>query len=150
MKYLNFLCLVILTFPLSGYLVDHCVKNHTDDILGEWRTESRESVIKIYRDGRSYSGKIVWTENPNEENGEPKKDFLNPDPAKRNNTFIGTVIMTGFTFNNDKIWKDGEIYNILSGKTYKAQVTLEDSNTLKMRGYLGTPMIGKTVTWKRK
>ncbi len=150
MKYLNFLCFLIFTLPLSSYVVDNYVKNHTDDILGEWRTESRESIIEIYRDGGSYSGKIVWTENPNEENGQPKRDVLNPDPGKRNNTFIGTVIMTGFTFDNDETWKDGKIYNILSGKTYNAQVTLEDANTLKMRGYLGTPLFGKTVTWKRK
>jgi len=58
--------------------------------------------------------------------------------------------MTGFTFDNNETWKDGEIYNILSGKTYKAQATLEDANTLKIRGYMGNPFFGKTVTWKRK
>ena len=150
MKYFNLLFLILLTLPLNSYTVDHYTKNHTDDILGEWRTESRESIIEIYRDRGSYSGKVIWTENPNDENGQPKRDILNPDPSKRNNLFVGTVIMKGFTFDNDKTWKDGEIYDLTHGKTYKAQITLKDSNTLKMRGYIGTPMIGKTVTWKRE
>ena len=150
MKYLSFLLLVLLTLPLNSFTDIHFTQNHSDDILGEWRTESRESIIEIYRDGASYSGKVIWTENPNDENGQPKRDVLNPDPSKRNNFFVGTVIMTGFTFDNDKTWKSGEIYDLTHGKTYKAQITLKDSNTLKMRGYIGTPMFGKTVTWKRK
>ncbi len=150
MKYLSFLLLVLLTLPLNSFTYIHLTQNHTDDILGEWHTESRESVIEIYRDEGSYSGKVIWTENPNDENGQPKRDVLNPDPSKRNNLFIGTVIMTGFTFDNDKTWKSGQIYDLTHGKTYKAQITLKDSNTLKMRGYIGTPMFGKTVTWKRK
>ncbi len=150
MKNIYILCFALLALPLDAYVVDYCIRNHQDDVLGEWHTQSRESVIEIYRDGGSYGGKIVWTEHPNDEHGQPKKDMLNPDPAKRNNPFVGTVIMTGFTFDNEETWKDGEIYNILSGKSYKAQITLEDANTLKMRGYLGSPMFGKTVTWKRK
>ena len=150
MKYLNFFFLILLTLSLSGYVIDHSIKNHADDILGEWRTESRESVVEIYRNGSSYSGKIIWTEHPNDENGQPKKDVLNPDVSKRDNFFVGTVIMNGFTFDNDETWKDGEIYDLTHGKSYSAQITLKDSNTLKMRGYIGTPLFGKTVTWVRK
>ncbi len=131
-------------------MIDHVAKNNTDDILGEWRTQSRESIIEIYRDGDSYGGKVIWTENPNDENGQPKKDILNPDPTKRNNLFVGTVIMKGFTFDGHETWKNGEIYDLTHGKTYKAQITLKDANTLKMRGYIGSPIFGKTVTWKRK
>ena len=150
MKNLNFLFLILFALPVNGYVIDHYGKNQTDDILGKWHTQSRASIIEIYRDGDSYSGKIVWTDHPNDENGHPKRDALNPDASKRNNLFVGTIIMTGFTFDNNETWKDGEIYNILSGKTYKAQATLEDANTLKIRGYMGNPFFGKTVTWKRK
>jgi Uncharacterized protein conserved in bacteria len=150
MKNLNILFLIILTLPLNSYFIDNFDKNHTDDILGEWHTQSRDSIIKIYRDGGNYSGKVVWTKNPTDENGQPRKDLLNPDPAKRDNHFVGTVIMKGFTFDNEDLWENGELYDLTHGKTYRAQITLKDANTLKMRGYLGTPMIGKTVTWKRK
>lgn len=150
MKYLSFLFLILLTFPLNGYVIDDYDKNQTDDILGEWHTQSRDSIIKIYREGASYSGKVVWTKKPTDENGQPRKDLLNPDPAKRDNDFVGTVIMNGFTFNNEDLWESGELYDLTHGKNYKAQITLKDPNTLKMRGYLGTPFFGKTVTWKRK
>jgi len=131
-------------------MIDYSALNSTDDILGKWRTESRESIIEIYRDGSSYGGKVIWTENPNDENGQPKKDVLNPDPTKRTNNFVGTVIMKGFTFDGDETWRSGEIYDLTHGKTYKAQITLKDANTLKMRGYIGSPLLGKTVTWKRE
>jgi uncharacterized protein (DUF2147 family) len=51
--------------------------------------------------------------------------------------------------------KDGEEYNsgkVLdpkNGKTYKCFIVLESKNKLKIRGYIGLPLIGRTQYWYR-
>lgn len=36
-----------------------------------------------------------------------------------------------------------------SGKTYSCKLKLVDADTLKVRGYIGISLIGRTETWKR-
>ena len=36
-----------------------------------------------------------------------------------------------------------------NGKTYKCKMTLEDADTLELRGYLGMALFGQTTTWTR-
>ncbi len=110
------------------------------------------SQIKIYKaaDG-TYEGKVVWMQYPNHPDGKPRKDVKNPDPQKRNQTNVGIVIIKGFTYNeaNDE-WENGSVYNPGSGKTYRSYMKLEPDNKLKVRGYLGISLLGKTVTWTRE
>ena len=37
-----------------------------------------------------------------------------------------------------------------TGKTYQCTITLLDTNTLKLRGYIGFSLLGKTRVWTRK
>lgn len=126
------------------------VTAQSDAIIGQWRTASKESIIKIYREGDTYFGKISWTENPNLENGDPKRDPLNPDVSKQQTLLMDVFILKDFKFNGKDTWEGGEIYDPTHGKTYSANISMKDENTLKLRGYIGTPLIGKTVTWIRE
>ena len=110
------------------------------------------SQVQIYKakDG-TYEGQIVWMEFPNHPNGEPRKDVKNPDPSKRNQANVGLIIMKGFTYNEDKNeWENGTVYNPVSGKTYRSYMKLESGNKLKIRGFLGVSLLGKTITWTRE
>jgi uncharacterized protein (DUF2147 family) len=110
------------------------------------------SQIQIYKaeDG-TYEGKVVWMQYPNYPNGEPRRDVKNPDPEKRNQTNVGIVIIKGFTYNASKDeWQDGSVYNPGSGKTYRSYMKLESDDKLKVRGYLGVSLLGKTVTWTKE
>lgn len=110
------------------------------------------SQIQIYKakDG-TYEGKVVWMQYPNHPNGEPRRDVKNPDPQKRNQTNVGIVIIKGFKYNASKDeWEEGSVYNPGSGKTYRSFMKLESDNKLKVRGYLGVSLLGKTVTWTRE
>ena len=49
----------------------------------------------------------------------------------------------------DGKWVDGDILDPNKGKTYSCQMELDGDNTLKIRGYLGKPMFGKTFYWYR-
>jgi uncharacterized protein (DUF2147 family) len=61
---------------------------------------------------------------------------------------LGLVILTGFKFDTDE-WSDGDIYDPEKGKTYSCTLSLKDSGTLKVRGYIGISLIGRTEIWTR-
>jgi uncharacterized protein (DUF2147 family) len=58
-------------------------------------------------------------------------------------------LVWGFTHAGDNVWEGGSIYNPREGKTYKCKMTLENLDTLKVRGFIGISLIGKTNTWIR-
>ncbi|GIS21656.1 MAG: hypothetical protein CM15mP122_1620 [Bacteroidota bacterium] len=43
----------------------------------------------------------------------------------------------------------GTILDPKSGKIYDCYISLEDDNTLKVRGFLGFSLLGRTQIWKR-
>ena len=120
------------------------------DIVGEWYNAEKDAVITLFEENETVSGKITWMEFPNDDNGNPKTDPLNPDEKLTSRARMGMVMMTGFTFIKDKIWDDGELYDPKKGKTYSGMMTLKDDNTIDLRGYIGFSFLGRSSTWTRK
>lgn len=120
-----------------------------DAILGEWLTEEDKATVEIYRCGDRYCGKIVLLKEPKNPDGSEKLDTNNPDPSKRNRTVIGLDIVWDFRYKGDNVWGDGRIYDPDNGKTYSCKMNLED-NKLKVRGYIGISLFGRTTVWTRK
>jgi uncharacterized protein (DUF2147 family) len=120
-----------------------------DKVLGLWETGSGKGRIQITRYGDKYGGKLVWLREPNDETGKPKLDIKNPDENKRKNPKLGLNNLLGFTYEGDGKYENGTIYDPENGKTYKCIMTLEGTDVLKVRGYVGFTMIGRTDTWKR-
>ena len=124
-------------------------QNKADDIIGVWLTGGKEPAkIQVYKSGEKFYGKIIWLKNPSE-NGKQRVDANNPDETKRKNPIIGLIMLTGFKFDGDEEWKGGDIYDPESGKTYSSYMYLNDKNTLKVRGYVGISLFGRTETWTR-
>ncbi|MBN8718468.1 MAG: DUF2147 domain-containing protein [Sediminibacterium magnilacihabitans] len=124
-------------------------QNKADDIIGIWLTGGKEPAkIQVYKSGEKFYGKIIWLKNPTE-NGKQRMDGNNPDKAKQSNPIIGLLMFTGFKFDGDDEWKGGDIYDPESGKTYSSYMYLKDKNTLKLRGYVGIFLLGRTETWTR-
>ena len=82
--------------------------------------------------------------------GTPKKDSLNPDRSKRDRLVTDYDFLQAFEFDKQDTWENGTIYNSEDGKEYWGQITLKDANHLVLRGYIGAPMFGRSVTWTRK
>ena len=120
------------------------------DIVGEWYNAEKDAVITLYEDGETVSGKITWMLYPNDVNGNPKTDPLNPDEKLKSRPRMGMVMMTGFSYDEDNVWDDGELYDPKKGKTYSGMMTVKDANTLDLRGYIGFSFIGRSSTWTRK
>lgn len=121
-----------------------------ESILGVWVTGTGKAHIKITKYGEDkFGGKIIWLREPNRADGSVKKDDKNPDKNKRSSTILGLNNLLGFTYSGNKEYEGGTIYDPENGKTYKCIITMEDENTIKVRGYIGIQMIGRTDTWKR-
>jgi uncharacterized protein (DUF2147 family) len=120
-----------------------------DHLLGIWWNEEKDAKIEIYKCSGKYCGKIVWLEEPNEEDGTPKIDDENPDESLQNRPLMGLKFLEGFSYDGDNLWEDGTIYNSREGKTYSCYLKLETETRLKVRGYIGFSLLGKTNYWER-
>ncbi|MEM6894498.1 MAG: DUF2147 domain-containing protein [Bacteroidota bacterium] len=113
-----------------------------DKIIGQYWTETKEGKIEVFKKGNAYFGKIIWRK-------DARLDTENPDEGQQNRSVVGIVFMKDFIFKNDK-WVGGEVYSIENGGTYSGKMWLENNgNILKMRGYLGISLLGKTATLSR-
>ncbi len=120
-----------------------------DKIIGLWEVGSGKARIKITKYGDKFGGKIVWLKEPNYEDGTKKVDKNNPDESKRTNPTLGLNNLLGFSYKEKGEYSGGTIYDPENGSTYNCVITLEDDNTLKVRGYIGVQLFGRTDTWKR-
>jgi uncharacterized protein (DUF2147 family) len=130
-----------------------------DGILGTWVTapdKNGTAHITIERTGERIHGKIVWLSQPSVpaddaggRGGQPKTDYRNPDPELRGRTILGLPIVDGFRYVGSSEWKQGRIYDPGSGKTYSCQAKLLPDGRLKVRGYLGISLLGRSTIWTR-
>ena len=82
---------------------------------------------------------------------EPNLDDKNQDESLRSRPVMGLLLLTDFVFDGDDEWEDGKIYDPKSGKTYSCYIEFHDDskNELKVRGFIGVSLIGKTTYWTR-
>jgi uncharacterized protein (DUF2147 family) len=121
---------------------------NADAILGTWVNPNGQDHILIYKRGNKYFGKLDWIKFPNDEQGKPKTDKENPEPALRSRPDLGLELLKDFTYDGDNVYDDGTIYDPKNGKTYSCKMTLEGS-ALKIRGYIGISLFGRTEVWTR-
>jgi uncharacterized protein (DUF2147 family) len=126
-----------------------------DEILGVWNTAHGHSHVEVYKCTDRYCGRIVWLKEPQYPAddargmaGQPKVDRDNPDPALRNRPLAGLEILRDFRY-DDGEWNNGTIYDPENGKTYSCKITLGDDGILKVRGYIGISLFGRTTEWTR-
>ncbi len=119
-----------------------------DAILGQWANPNGQDHILIYKKGNKYFGKLDWIKFPNDETGKPKTDKNNPDKALQSRPDLGLELLKDFTFDGEKVYEDGTIYDPKSGKTYSCKMTL-DGNSLKIRGYVVFSLFGRSEVWTR-
>lgn len=143
--YLKITAYVIIAFTLFSSFV----KIGSEDIVGVWLTNGNDAAkIQITKSGETYNGKIIWLKEPNL-NEKPKKDIHNPDKSKQNNPIIGLQLLTNFKYNaKENNWENGKIYDPKSGKVYNCTITRE-GKTLKVRGYIGISLFGRTEVWSK-
>jgi glucan biosynthesis protein C len=117
--------------------------------IGSWYAERGAAQVDISPCGAGLCGRVVWLRSPFDEDGCELRDRYNPDPALRERPVIGVQILSGLESAGDHVWTGGTIYDPASGNTYHCTLSLEGESRLKLRGYIGIPLLGRTTTWFR-
>ncbi len=93
---------------------------------GEWLVEKAVARIKIVDCNGSFWGVVSWE-------AKPGVDGKNPDEALRTRPTLGMPILLGMTQAKENRW-DGKIYNSEDGRTYSANISMRNPDTLRVEG----------------
>ena len=138
MKNLKVILIIsFLVISFSSKINSNTFSDEAEKIVGIWFTDDKTSKIQIYKDETQYFGKIIWM------SSKASKEELKVKPK------VGYQIFRKFTFEGKNVWSGGQVSDPRSGMTVSGKMTLKDENTLNVRGYVGTPMFGKTVVLLR-
>ncbi|HAF29539.1 MAG TPA: hypothetical protein DCG75_10870 [Bacteroidales bacterium] len=121
-------------------------QNHADKIIGVWLNEEKTTKIEIFKNGSSYSGKVIWLAQLNDVNGNPRLDKNNPDPDKRNQKILGLTIITGLKYSKNK-WSGGSIYGPNRGQYANCSLILKSSGELQITVTKG--VFSETKIWTK-
>jgi uncharacterized protein (DUF2147 family) len=126
-----------------------------DGVLGLWVTADGKARVEVVKHGDVYDGSIVWLKEPlypaddKTAPGQPKLDRNNPDTSLQTRPIIGLPLIQGFKYAGDNVWSDGTIYDPDNGKLYSCKMTLMMDGSLRVRGYVGISLFGRTEIWTR-
>ncbi|NCF74705.1 MAG: DUF2147 domain-containing protein [Gammaproteobacteria bacterium] len=118
----------------------------SDALLGRFWLPEKDGQLEIYRQGDSYSGRVVAYDVAGQ------LDEKNPEPELRSRPIVGLDLLSGFRFDekSDR-WEGGTIYDAKSGKTYQCRLWFDedDFGVLWARGYIGISILGRTEQFIR-
>jgi uncharacterized protein (DUF2147 family) len=115
--------------------------------IGFWK--GQDATFEMFESGGKLSARIVALNEPKTAEGKEKTDICNPDPKKRSHPIVGLVFISGFTKKSDTRWENGTVYDPKSGKTYSCFMELQGPDKIKVRGYIGTALMGRNYIWTR-
>jgi uncharacterized protein (DUF2147 family) len=114
-----------------------------DDVSGK-----PKALIRISESNGVLQGKIEKLFRPADQDQNPKCDKCTD--ARKDQPILGMVFMSGLKKDGDE-YTGGEILDPDNGKVYKSKMELADGGKkLKVRGYIGVPMLGRSQTWLRQ
>jgi uncharacterized protein (DUF2147 family) len=128
--------------------------NNQAKIDGLWEAHYRTSDTPsaLVRIKTMPNGELVGViENAYPRPGEnPPHTCTNCTGNNQDKPYKGLKIMWGMMPSGDNQWDSGHLLNAETGEIYSGSMTLVDNgNTLEMTGYVLSPMLSKTTTWKR-
>ncbi len=125
------------------------ISGFSQTIFGNWNsydeeTNKIESVIEVYEKDTKAFAKIISISDANRSSA----TCVECSGKRKNAPILGMNILTGLKKDGNE-WSGGKILDPKNGKEYKCYIQLLDDNTLKLRGYIGISMFGRTAIWKR-
>ena len=118
-------------------------------VLGKWnnrdeKTGEIDSTVEIYRNNGKLFGKITDIKDPK------LKDALCTlcKGSVKNKPALGLHVLYELEQKGNK-WIGGYGLDPRTGYYFNVYIKLENNNKLKVRGYAGIPLFGKSVYWDR-
>ncbi|HEX7687155.1 MAG TPA: DUF2147 domain-containing protein [Burkholderiaceae bacterium] len=120
---------------------------------GLWKTidddgKTEKSLVRITNDNGVYTGKVEKIFDPAK--ADAKCDKCDDD--RKDKPIVGMTIINGVKQDAEEnnLFDGGQILDPANGKTYRVRLKpTEGGKKLEVRGYIGTPMLGRTQTWIR-
>ncbi len=136
-RYLVLLTLFFLWIVPTAYA-------QTSALFGDWREPSSGSIIRIALcdDGICLQLVHVSPRAPS------MFDIYNPDPSQRGRALCGLRVGSHFGLKDASNAAGGILYDPKSGGTYRGLIRVH-GDQLILRGYLGTPLLGRNEMWQR-
>jgi uncharacterized protein (DUF2147 family) len=94
--------------------------------IGEWMVAKKVARIRIVDCDSRLWGVVSWE-------ARPGTDSKNSDERLRSRPTLGMPILLGMKQTGANKW-EGDIYNSEDGRTYGANISMADANTLKVQG----------------
>lgn len=135
--------LLLCTFVLSA------TQAQKASVLGKWKsiddaTGKALGVVLIYEEEGKIYGKVLEIQNPNDRD----KICTLCAGEDKDKPVLGLTIIRGLTKDGHE-YSGGKILDPKHGKYYKCYINLENDNKLKVRGYIGISLFGRTQYWHR-
>lgn len=127
-----------------------CVQfSFSQSVIGRWKTVDDVSgkergVVEIYEHNGKIYGKIIEIFDPRHKD---KKCIL-CEGEDKNKPILGMNFIKGLKKDGTE-YSGGKILDPESGKLYKCYINLENKDKLKVRGYIGISLFGRTQYWYR-
>lgn len=138
--------LVAITGGLLSTAVFAASLNGTQWQTIDEKTGEKKAIIQLSENSGQVSGKIIKvldTKNA-------KANCVKCTGNLKNKPIEGLPILTGLKADGTNQWSNGKLVDPETGKIYSGKINLSDNGqSLKLRGYVGSPVFGRTQTWQR-
>jgi len=128
------LAIFLFTAPLSA---------QTTPFLGDWQVPSG-TIVRIAPCSADLCIRIVFLS----PKADATTDIHNPDATLRGKSLCNLEIGSRFQLSDATHASSGTIYDPKSGNTYHGTMVVE-GDTVKLRGYIGISLFGRTESWHR-
>jgi uncharacterized protein (DUF2147 family) len=138
---MRFLLRVLLRIVVTTLLAIAQNRGHAATLAepsGTWLTEDGRARVRLEHCGAAperLCGYIVWMKETVDARGQPFRDKLNPDPAKRARALLGHQMLLGLKPGADGRFT-GDVYNAEDGKTYGIAIWRDGASRLAVKGCL--------------
>ena len=120
---------------------------------GLWRTidddgKTEKSTVRITITNGVLSGKVEHITDP----AKATEKCTKCEDERKDQPIVGMTIINDVKQDAEEpnLWTGGLILDPAKGSTYKVRLkTIDGGKKLEVRGYIGSPMFGRTQTWIR-
>ena len=121
--------------------------------VGRWKTiddetNAERSIVEITQVGDELQGRILKIFYRPDEKPDPVCEAC--EGERKNQPIVGMTFLWGLKPDSGD-WAGGAILDPKNGKIYNAKASLaEGGQKLRVRGFIGTPLLGRTQVWLRE
>ena len=120
---------------------------------GLWKTidddgKTEKSLVRIVNTNGVFSGKVEKISDP----AKAAEVCVKCDDERKDKPIVGMTIIWEIRQDPEEsgLWDGGQILDPAKGSSYKLRLKpIEGGKKLEVRGYIGSPMFGRTQTWVR-